>query len=135
MSTDQSHEPNMAFGTWLQLKMDDRGWTQREAAEKLGVTHVTVGRWLRGRTPDAKFLERIADVFVADYDYVATLAGVRPKELLEIDPDGATARLMPLIEAVDWDSNPERLPALESQLRMYLDWDRKNREKKKGHGR
>ncbi|MGB3329185.1 MAG: helix-turn-helix transcriptional regulator [Thermomicrobiales bacterium] len=118
----------MAFGTWLQSKLTERGWTQREAAKHLGVGHATVGRWLNGRRPEAVLLERIADIFVADYDYVATLAGVRPRELLNIDPDSATARLMPLIEQIDWESRPGRIEEMEAELRYMVDMDRKRRQ-------
>ncbi|CAN0495968.1 unnamed protein product, partial [Phaeothamnion confervicola] len=77
----------MAFGTWLQSKITERGWTHREAAQHLGIGHATVSRWVKGRRPEAALLERVADVFVTDYDYVATLAGIRPPELLDETSD------------------------------------------------
>lgn len=129
MNTNKSRSATASFGTWLHSKISERGWTQAEAAKQLGVSPPTVGRWLKGRTPEAAYLERVADVFVSDYDYVATLAGVRPRELLEIDPSSHTAELMPYIEEIDWETNPERFTAIKAQLQTYLDADRKAKTK------
>lgn len=63
---------------------------------------MTISRWLRGRKPEAELLERLADVLVVDYDYLATMVGYRPRELLQLDPDSPEAQLLPYIRAIDW---------------------------------
>lgn len=43
---------------------DERGWKQRELAERLGVSPFTVSRWERGdSTPSLARLNEIADTF------------------------------------------------------------------------
>lgn len=122
----------LAFGNWLASEIRLRGLNQAEFAQKVGATPTTVSRWVNGRVPAGRFIERIADVLVLDYDLVATKAGYRPRELLEIDPDSPTARLEPLIEAVDWSARPERLASLEFELRQMIEWDRMRKEGEEG---
>ena len=85
----------------------------------------SVSRWIHGRRPNGEYIERIADVLVLDYDLVATKAGYRPRELLELDPDSATARLMPLIEQIDWDARPGHLEEVEAEFRFMIEVDRR----------
>lgn len=116
------------FGCWLLSEIRRAGMNQTEFAGAVKTSGTTVSRWIHGRMPNGRYIERIADVLVLDYDLVATKAGYRPRELLEIDPESATARLMPLIEQIDWETRPGRLEGLEFELRQMIEWDRMRKE-------
>lgn len=61
----------------------DRGWSQDETAARLGVTRAAVGNWEQGiREPDYVTLEKIADVFNCEMQY---LLGEKPASDLTID--------------------------------------------------
>lgn len=117
------------FGPWLKDQIQYAGYTQGEFAKRLGVSPTTVSRWVHGRAPEASFLDAISDILVIDYDVLATKAGYRPQELLEVDPDSPTAQLMPLIQEVNWNRYPDRLESLKMELRWMIERDR---ESKKG---
>ena len=68
-----------SFGTWLESEIQHAGHNKRSFAEAIGVSHVTVGRWVAGRPPHAKYIDAIADVLLLDYDEVAERAGYRPR--------------------------------------------------------
>jgi transcriptional regulator with XRE-family HTH domain len=52
------------FNTWLEGKMRDLVWTDKDAAKALDVDVSTIGRWLKGtRMPERKQVARICDVF------------------------------------------------------------------------
>ena len=54
--------------------------TQREAAEKIGVTVDTVGNWERGKSfPDALQIKRIEEVYSVHYDNLIFLPKNTPK--------------------------------------------------------
>ena len=54
--------------------------TQREAAEKIGVTVDTIGNWERGKSfPDAMQIKRIEDAYGVHYDNLIFL----PKNTLK----------------------------------------------------
>lgn len=65
---------------WLQRKLKEREWNQSDFARHLGVGTGTVTRWLQGTRPDTEYIDRIAELFHADTDYVLTLAGHRPPD-------------------------------------------------------
>ena len=45
---------------YIKKELNDRGWTKAEFAKKLGVSEVTVGRWLNGtRTPKITDVENM----------------------------------------------------------------------------
>ncbi len=115
-----------AFGSWFESKMKDFGWNRTETATKLGVTKMTVGRWVNGRVPEASYIERIADVFLVDYDLVATKAGYRPPDF-RVDPDSAEGQLVPIIRQIAWDDR-----SLKSAV-LYMEGLAKAFPKK-GHG-
>ena len=54
----------------------EKGWTQRELAQKLYVSDKNVSKWECGRSvPDVFTLKRIADLFGVDLDYFVKLEG------------------------------------------------------------
>lgn len=129
MDVKRNQPVESAFGTWLESKMNNFGWTRTETAKKLGVTKMTVGRWVNGRVPEASYIERIADVFLADYDLVATKAGYRPRELiLEVDPESAEGQLVPIIRQIAWDDR-----SLKSAV-LYMEGLAKMFPKRGDHG-
>lgn len=53
---------NIKFGSFLAALRKEKGWTQRELAEKLNVTDKAISKWERGLGfPDIKTLEPLAD--------------------------------------------------------------------------
>lgn len=123
MDMNASRSVRYTFGNWLQSKMDDRGWNKSEAAKALGVSPVTIGRWLKGRKPEAALVERVADVFVTDYDFLATMVGYRPRELMVgLDPLSDKARLMSKLQRVSL-ADVTRVRVLDSLLDGMLEDD------------
>ena len=96
----RGHSP--AFGSWLASQLRGRDLNQSEFAARLGVSQSTISRWINGRIPEATLLDRIADVLVLDYDFVATKAGYRPL-IHEVSPDSREARAAHLVTRIDWE--------------------------------
>lgn len=121
------------FGEWLLQELARNNLNQGELAERVGVSGTTVSRWIYGRQPAGKYIDLIADALSRDYDTVATKAGYRPPNV-EVDSDSATARLMPLIEKIDWMSIPGRLEEVEAQFRAMIETDKRIKAKgQQGH--
>lgn len=102
MVTERSASRIPGWGSWLKSQIVARGLSQNEFAKKADVSKSTVSRWMGDYQPSGLFVDRIADVLVLDYDLVATRAGYRPKELLQVDPESAEARLLPYIRQIEW---------------------------------
>ena len=55
------------FRNRMEALLKDKGMTQRELAARLGVSEVTVSRWMtdgaNGRNPSISTLQKIADIF------------------------------------------------------------------------
>lgn len=112
------------FGAWLERQLARREWSKADLARRMGVANGDVSRWARDeRTPSPVTIDKMADVLSVDVDFLLTLAGHRP-QVIEIDPDSPTARLMPLIERVNWDAYPGRLDTLEKELQWMIERDR-----------
>ncbi len=91
------------FRLWLADQLRVRGWNRADAAKRIGVDPSTISRWLNGdRLPSPELVERIADVLVVDYDFVATKAGYRPRELDGDEDDIIKRELLPLMRQIDW---------------------------------
>lgn len=112
------------WGNWLRRQIVLSGLSRQQFANKAKVAKSTVSRWISGDRPSAKQIERIADALVMDPETVMRAVGYLDLDL-EIDPNSPTARLMPLIEKVNWDDYPERLHTLEMELRFMIETDRK----------
>lgn len=125
-----AHQP-VRFGPWLESQMLRREWNQSELARRLNVRPAVVSRWIRDeRRPSTGSVDKIADVLGLDVDLVLSIAGHRPRDI-DLDPESATARLMPLIEKIDWQSRPGRLEEMEAELRFMIEIDqRKNAARK-----
>lgn len=117
------------FGSWLSAEISRRGLNQAEFAKLIGVGTSTVSRWINGRIPEAKFIDPISDVLVLDFDVVATRAGYRPKELLQVDPNSAEAELLPYIRAIDWKNHQRELEMIRRNLEFLAEVDRGEHDK------
>ncbi len=124
-SMDMKHAAthSSTFGPWMEAEVRSRSLTQAEFARRMGVSQSTVSRWYGGRLPDARFIDRIADVLVLDYDAVATRAGYRPRGLGL--PDPIMAEIEPKIRKIDW-GPPHRLKYLHNFLDDLLEEDSGN---------
>ena len=61
----------MTFKDMLVFLRHQEGLTQEELASRLGVSRSTIGMYERGkREPDLKTLEKIADIFGVDMNYI-----------------------------------------------------------------
>ena len=62
------------FRSRVETLLKEKGMTQRQLAEKLGVSEVTVSRWMtdgaNGRNPSVQTLQKIADVLQTTPDYL-----------------------------------------------------------------
>lgn len=79
----------MGIGDVIRRLRIERGWTQAELAERLGIEPATVSGYERGtRTPDAKMLKKIAEAF-----------GVHPGVLFE-DEEVTPTKLPPTVKEI-----------------------------------
>lgn len=62
------------FAAWLQEQVTSRDWTERELAERVGVSRAAVCRWLAGnRVPNAVSLPLLADALSVPWPVVASV--------------------------------------------------------------
>jgi transcriptional regulator with XRE-family HTH domain len=89
-------------GRWMRQGRQGAGLTQEQAARQLGISHVTVSRWDRGRLrPNPRMLHQAADLYGMAYEPLA-----RAYEYAPLEPQGSS----------DSDDLSERVANLESQL-------------------
>jgi transcriptional regulator with XRE-family HTH domain len=131
MSASRPETKTQQFGPWLKSQIQARGMTQGEFAQAVGVSATSVSRWIAGDQPKGIHIDAIADVLVLDYDVVATRAGYRPRELLQIDPDSPEAQLLPYIRAVDWSKHEAELAMIKRQLEFIVEVDRGEHDRTK----
>lgn len=48
-----------SFSSLLNDMMVELGWTEKEAADRLDTTEVTIGKWMSGRSPTASVREAV----------------------------------------------------------------------------
>ena len=62
------------FKSRVEALLKEKGMTQRELATRLGVSEVTVSRWMtdgaNGRNPSIQTLQKIADILETTLDYI-----------------------------------------------------------------
>lgn len=86
------------FPIWLARQLDRRNWSQTDLAKKVGTNSSVVSRWVRGeRIPSTRSVEKIAEAFDVDPDYVLAISGHRPNDL--DDEDELKEELVAMIEA------------------------------------
>lgn len=67
------------FKSRMETLLKSKGMTQRELASRLGVSEVTVSRWMtdgaNGRNPSVQTLQKIADILGTTPDYLLGKSG------------------------------------------------------------
>ncbi|MED0672679.1 helix-turn-helix transcriptional regulator [Aneurinibacillus aneurinilyticus] len=64
----------MTLGEKLKMLREKRGWTQTQAAEKLGVSSQVISNYERDyRSPDADNLKKLAELYSTTTDYLTGL--------------------------------------------------------------
>ena len=70
---------NLKFGSFIKELRKEKNMTQKELAEKIGLTDKAISKWERGLSfPDITMLNLLAEVF--DVDVSEILNGERGKE-------------------------------------------------------
>lgn len=95
-----------ATGDNIKALLEERGMSQRELAEMIGVTNVTMSRWINGqRQPTAYALLRISRVF-----------GKSVEELMEgVDSEGRRTTMIRVNDkwVIDVDENANYMPKID----------------------
>jgi transcriptional regulator with XRE-family HTH domain len=61
----------MSLGRRLKVEREKRKWSQKEVAEKVGITNAVLSNYERDyRDPDTETLKRLADLYDVDTDYL-----------------------------------------------------------------
>ncbi|MDP9371833.1 MAG: helix-turn-helix domain-containing protein [Chloroflexota bacterium] len=93
------------FTGWLNMMMENRGFSQAELARAMGVTDAQVSRWRRGQTvPTVRSLQRLADTLGVPRATLDRLAGY---------PTG---------EEAAGEGSAGTDPALQAELQVYQAW-------------
>lgn len=93
------------FTDWLNMMMQQRGFSQAELARAVGVGDAQVSRWRRGQVvPTVHSLQRIADAFGAPRANLYRLAGY------------------PIAEVADREAADATDPARQAELETYQTW-------------
>jgi len=107
------------LATWLRDQVAQRGWTQTEFAEAVGVSQGTASKWLLGTMdPTPESMQRIADAFFVSLDDVLAAAGIRP--IVVHDPPQIT-RILHKLRRID--PSVERFAMIEATLDVMLEAD------------
>ncbi len=90
------------MGARIKQILEDRGWAQNDLADALGVTHATVSRYIRHKTPPSEMVEKIARELDVSIDYLYGLTdNPTPHRAGKFDPG-----------AEDWREHPDCPPLL-----------------------
>lgn len=72
------------FAKWLNDTMNSMGFTQESLGNKIGVAHVTIGKWQRGKhLPDPLSLRELATVTGTPVIRLFQMAGYFPADVVE----------------------------------------------------
>lgn len=72
----------------LSALLEEKGITQRELAEKIEVTEVTISRYLSGeRSPRIEIVSKMAEYFDVSVDYLLGVSDVRNSSSLQNEID------------------------------------------------
>ena len=65
------------MAAWFKMQIEDRGWSLRETARRLDVSHTTIVNLVNGRSrPSVELCKRIARTFSVSHLEVMRLAGL-----------------------------------------------------------
>lgn len=83
-----------AFSRWLDQQLDKRGVSPSQLAAYLGVSHVSVGSWCKGKyLPKPANIILMAEYFKVDTDWLLTLAEYRPNKPTNLEGLNPTLKL------------------------------------------
>lgn len=112
----------MTLGEKIKKLREQRGWTQAQAAEKLGVSSQVVSNYERDyRSPDKETLSRIAKMYHCTLDWLLGLSELS-EQIDNISPtpatDGKVSRaFLEFPEGI----NEEEREYLEKQMKLQLE--------------
>jgi transcriptional regulator with XRE-family HTH domain len=82
-----------ALSNFLKAERQERGWSQREFAKRIGVTHATLNSWESAKTTaDTKNIEKIANVLAMQSWEILKLIDEN------LEPDIDVAELLDMID-------------------------------------
>ena len=100
-----------------------KGYTQLEASQKLGVSHLHYGRWERGDRPAS--LEMIAQVAVAfDTTVEALLSGAVTGQTVTLSPDIGAKQFGQAVAKLATGCSKRGRDLMFDLCKMISDWDR-----------
>ena len=103
----------MAMGERILALRKQRGWSQRQLAQKVGTSGPIVGRYERGEmTPSVEVAKKLADIFGVTLDYLVDDTG----NTADIKDKAMLKRLMD-IEALDRKDKDTVVHVIDSLLR------------------
>lgn len=86
-------ERHTAFALWFEQEFVRRGWNQSEVAERLGLSHNAIGKWInQGTMPGRPTCYKIADLYGVPVEEVLERALHSTKPVV-IPPDPSVGRL------------------------------------------
>lgn len=96
---------NQKFGRFIASLRHEKGWTQKDLAEKLNVTDKAVSKWERGQSfPDISLLEPLAETF--DVSVIEIMQGEHIEE--NVAADHANESISDLINISEYQKMAER---------------------------
>lgn len=57
-----AYSTSVGLGEEIDRELEVRGWTQRELADRMGVPHGYVSRWIKGVVPDGDNIRLLAEI-------------------------------------------------------------------------
>ena len=73
------------LGAWLAHEINQKGWSMRETARRVGVSHTAIANAVNGKTkPEMETCLRIAEAFEVPVEEIYEMAGVMPERTLKI---------------------------------------------------
>lgn len=121
----------MTLGEKLKSLREQRGWTQSQAAERLGISSQVVSNYERDyRSPDKETLSRIAKVFNCSLDWLLGVTD-NPERIDDLSPfdkkDKPVNRaFLELPEDVSEEEKEFLQAQLDAQLEIFRKLKRKN---------
>ena len=110
---------SVVLGERLRSLRENRGFTQNDLGERLGVTGAAIGQWENSRRyPDSSMLEKLADLFGVSVDY-----------LLGRDPARASVDPAPQDRAILRSLNGLG-EAARAEILEYIAWKRAQKRRK-----
>ncbi|MGN1411648.1 MAG: helix-turn-helix domain-containing protein [Oscillospiraceae bacterium] len=120
----------MAFKDILKLLIEQKGCTQREFAEYVGVRPNTVSDWLgkKGTSPKVEYLYKMTKFFNVSFDYLFT--GKESFSKLSTDEE----EMLSLYRQLSHDDKLKQIGRLENIVETYAEEKAQSQDKEKNVG-